>query len=212
MRGADMGSCVAGPLSEDDGWRNQLGCSRVASNEQKLGLQDTTLCLRACERAATRGSKGSFAAARTMSFSPVVHPTLVPTLAKLCGISAIGCYAVFELSLAPMRRYSKARDMRPSTAVFLASCFGSMANALVTSPLALRAFYMMVVNPGQPISLTMSAPEDLVWSCGITAGYFIADCLQMVLYHADYKREMGPQGMALMWGHHCISLVMWPYS
>ena len=30
-------------------------------------------------------------------------------------------------------------------------------------------------------------------------------------YRAENKREMGSSGMMLMLGHHCISLVLWPY-
>ena len=71
-----------------------------------------------------------------------------------------------------MRKYASARtDMRPSAAVFLSSCVGSMANALATSGYAIYSFFKMA---REPVSLTMATPEQLVWSCGITCAYFIA--------------------------------------
>lgn len=147
-----------------------------------------------------------------MSFSPVVKPEVLPIIAKMAAAAAVGCYAIFEVSHVVMRKFTTSKNKNPSGIVFLASCFGSMANALTTSLYALSAFHEMVVSSDKPISLTMSAPDQLVWSCGITVGYFIADCLQMVIYHKEYKEQMKATGMALMWGHHLISIVMWPYS
>lgn len=145
------------------------------------------------------------------TLSPIVQPELVPAVLKLAGGCAVGCYALFEVGRLITQKFVASRGLRPSTAVFLGSCFASMANTLCTSGYALAAFSQMYYS-GQPISLTMSAPEALAWSCAITVGYFLADCLTMTFYHADCKREMGTSGMALMWVHHAISLVMWPYA
>ncbi|KAL1502979.1 hypothetical protein AB1Y20_011049 [Prymnesium parvum] len=144
-------------------------------------------------------------------FSPVVHPQHVQLLASLTAAFSLGFLLLLELSLIPMRKFTLRHSMRPSVAVFLSSCIVSMANALCTSGFAASAFYELTTS-SQPISLTMAAPESLVRSCAITCAYFIADCYQMVRYREDSKREMGAMGMAIMWFHHSVSLVLWPYS
>ena len=103
--------------------------------------------------------------------SSIVHPERAMLLAKLTAGCTVGFLALFEMSLPFMRKFASTREMRPSPAIFLSSCVGSMANALATSGFAIYSFFKMA---DQPVSLTMAPPEQLIWSCGITCAYFIA--------------------------------------
>jgi hypothetical protein len=145
-----------------------------------------------------------------MLFSPVISHEMARTLFVTAGASAILIGGTFELILHGLRAHAPA-DMRPSAMVFLSSCAGSLLNSVTTSVFALSAVHS-IYRSGAPLSATTAAPLGLVISTGITCGYFLADCVQMIRYHSENKREMGTNGMRLMWGHHVLSLLAWPYA
>lgn len=48
-------------------------------------------------------------------------------------------------------------------------------------------------------------------SVGVTCSYFILDCAVLWFYAKECETEQGSSGVALMWMHHLVSLVVWPY-
>lgn len=64
---------------------------------------------------------------------------------------------------------------------------------------------------GQPNLGTSPMPIAGLISVGVTCSYFILDCAVLWFYAKECETEQGSSGVALMWMHHLVSLVVWPY-
>ena len=86
--------------------------------------------------------------------------------------------------------------MKKSTQVFIASCIGSLFNAIPVTPYAAAALREMAFGDSPlslltplDVSMTTPSPDSLVVACGITCGYFLADCAQMLRFPAENLAE-----------------------
>ena len=93
-------------------------------------------------------------------------------------------------------------------------------NSVVSTPLSLFALYDML-SPKFPTTdcSTASATENLamvpsslviVIATGTTCGFFIFDMSLLAVSQA-YRDVLGRSLVALLWVHHTISLIVWPY-
>jgi len=88
---------------------------------------------------------------------------------------------------------------------------GSLANAVITSPFAYAGLFGMLSAAGA-MEGREATPPALLLSCGLTCGYFIFDCLVMATDPEGSKATMGKGMFAVMWMHHIVSLLVWPYA
>jgi len=142
--------------------------------------------------------------------SPVVVPAQAPLFAKVGLGCSVAFIILFELCMVIIRKCTP-KDTKTSAIVFLASGVGSIANAMATSPFASYAMWQMLHE--EEVSLVMKSPDELIVAAAIACGYFVGDCYQMIRYHEENLSEFGGRAnLILMWGHHSLSLVFWPYA
>ena len=61
--------------------------------------------------------------------------------------------------------------------------------------------------------LNVQAPQGAILACGLTCGYFMQDSLVMTLYPKETTKELGgAAAYKIMWMHHIVSLIVWPYA
>lgn len=148
-------------------------------------------------------------------------------LATLGEMAPVGAMATLALGLCLVltrvllpRLCPKAMGaLSPARQFFVAQCVVSGLHALVSGPVSTYVMYQLLFFtpplygdcPSQPNAATVVAPPLAVWVCGFTCGYFVYDALVMFIFSAFCEEEMGKSGTILMWGHHIISLFVWPY-
>ena len=136
--------------------------------------------------------------------------------------------AVFHLALAR----SAWAELPWSRRVFVASCTKDLLNAVTATPCALAALFgLLLGRPDASLSCTTVAagaagaagaaaessllaqklPALGLVACGITCGFFAADCVVLWRHGDELSAEMGRTNTRLMWPHHLLSLVVWPY-
>lgn len=104
--------------------------------------------------------------------------------------------------------------------VFLASCSKDLFNAVTTTPCSLIALIALLRRPdattdcADPAAnlLALQMPALALVSCGITCGCFVFDCFLLWVYKRELGAEMGRANVTLMWPHHILSLLIWPYA
>jgi len=135
---------------------------------------------------------------------------------------------VFHLALAR----SAWAELPWSRRVFVASCTKDLLNAVTATPCALAALCgLLLGRPDASLSCTAAAagaagavgaaaessllaqklPAFGLVACGITCGFFAADCVVLWRHGDELCAEMGRTNTRLMWPHHLLSLVVWPY-
>ena len=133
--------------------------------------------------------------------------------------AALLCFVLFQLTL--RRLHSPAYpELSWSRRVFLASCAKDMLNAVATTPCAFLALFTLLDAPNATTCcaddaanlLALKMPAPAVVSCGITCGFFLSDCLVLWRYAPELGAEMGRLNVRLMWPHHALSLLIWPYA
>jgi len=103
-----------------------------------------------------------------------------------------------------------------------AVCCTALLNASVVSWPSLEALYtiwstwsgMSHFSCDSRVNiLNVQAPPGAILACGLTCGYFVQDSLLMVLYPKETTKELGgPTAYKIMWMHHIISIIVWPYA
>jgi hypothetical protein len=59
----------------------------------------------------------------------------------------------------------------------------------------------------------LRAPANVVQACAFTCGYFVSDSLLMLLFPKETSAGLGgSSAYTIMWIHHLVSLVVWPYT
>lgn len=112
------------------------------------------------------------------------------------------------------------RGLKPSTRIFCASCAKDLLNACVAGPLAAIALLDIWRDPNAVVScagplhlLNLPVGREAILACGITCGFFVADCVVLVRYPAEMAKELGGSApYMIMWLHHVLSLALWPYT
>lgn len=130
-------------------------------------------------------------------------------LAGTTAASFLGFYGINWISrlLAP----AFVREGPPDKAAAWHVSVGSMANAVLTSPFAYAGLRGMM-SAVSAVEGREATPPALLLSCGITCGYFLFDCLVMTLDPEGSKATMGKGMFPVMWMHHIVSLLVWPYG
>ncbi|EOD23449.1 hypothetical protein EMIHUDRAFT_434359 [Emiliania huxleyi CCMP1516] len=133
--------------------------------------------------------------------------------------SAIGMGAclVATRALFPTVAKESHDALAPSRRFFVSQCVVSGLHALVSGPAGTAVLQQLLFSdppayaacPAQPNLATVAAPPLAVWTCGFTCGYFVYDSIVMLVYPEFTRAELG--NPALMYGHHLISLLVWPY-
>ena len=133
---------------------------------------------------------------------------------------AVGGFAFFTTTTV----VSKAllTSLEPDRRLFTATCVTSLINASILSPLSLYAGWLFMNSPSglnlecaSGVKSLITTPSNLygVVAVGLTCGYFLADCVWLILYPKQMKKDLGsPTQYMIMWVHHGISLIVWPYS
>ena len=118
-------------------------------------------------------------------------------------------------------------SLKPDRRLFAATCITALINASLLSPLSLYAGWLFMNSPSglnlecaSGVQSLITTPSNLygVVAVGLTCGYFLADCVGLrvllILYPEQMKKDLGSptQHMIIMWVHHGISLIVWPYS
>jgi len=105
--------------------------------------------------------------------------------------------------------------------IFCALCTVSLVNCSIVTWPALGALYELYTTPGFELAcgastinlLQLSAPSGAVWACGLVCGYFLQDSIIMALFPKETAKELGgATAYKIMWVHHIVSLLVWPYS
>ena len=105
-----------------------------------------------------------------------------------------------------------------ATKVFCASCAKDLLNALISGPLATMALCdLLLSNPASKLSgvglLTLDMPSAAKYACAITCGFFVADCVVLLLHPSEMAKGLGgTASLRIMWVHHVLSLAIWPYA
>ncbi len=141
------------------------------------------------------------------SFADIAIPALIST-------------PIYLLILWLSQELPALQKLDPERRRFIASCISALCNALVTSPLVIPPFFDMLSSTAglscagdAPNFARLGAPSAVATACGLTCGYFIADSVLMLMYPKSTKKELGgASGYAMMWMHHVLSLLIWPYS
>ena len=133
---------------------------------------------------------------------------------------AVGGFAFFTTTTV----VSKAlfTSLEPDRRLFTATCVTALINASILSPLSLYAGWLFLNSPSvlnldcaSGVRSLITTPSNLhgVVAVGLTCGYFLADCVWLILYPTQMKKDLGsPTQYMIMWVHHVISLIVWPYS
>ena len=109
-----------------------------------------------------------------MLFSAMSSHEHARLLFYTAGASSILLSGSFQIAQSAIRSsYKDDKDIRPSVAVFLASCLSSLFNATITSGFAIAAAWS-IFKSADPISLTTPSPTSLMIATGATCGYFVA--------------------------------------
>jgi len=137
----------------------------------------------------------------------------------LTSMVVLGLILVASRILLPIIFPKRMAKLTESRRFFVAQCVASGIHALVSGPVATYALYQLLFSgeyahgdcPAQPNAGTVRTPPLAVWVTGFTCGYFVYDSLVMTIYPAYTEAEMGRSGTMLMWVHHVISVIVWPY-
>uniref|UniRef100_A0A7S2IN13 TLC domain-containing protein n=1 Tax=Haptolina brevifila TaxID=156173 RepID=A0A7S2IN13_9EUKA len=106
-------------------------------------------------------------------------------------------------------------------ALFAAACVTALVNATVVTPFALQAFWQHLYEPGATLDCKAGATNlakvpgsDLdALACGLVCGYFAQDCVLMLICRRTLLKDLGgASAYAIMWMHHIVSLLVWPYA
>ena len=106
---------------------------------------------------------------------------------------------------------------------FVVTCITSLCMSLIVTPLALYALHRIYFDPASVLECSLSDSVNIVnraaisdaalIACGLTCGYFLQDCMNMLLNPQVLTKELGgASAYAIMWMHHVLSLLIWPYS
>jgi hypothetical protein len=145
-----------------------------------------------------------------------VHQMLPVGLASMLGL---GLCLFAARALLPVLFPKQMGALPESRRFFVAQCVVSGLHALVSGPVATYVMYQLSFSgeyptaacPAQPNAGTVPAPPLAVWVTGFTCGYFVYDSMVMAFYSKYCTEEMGGSGTLLMWVHHVISVIVWPY-
>jgi len=141
------------------------------------------------------------------------HTTLFAGCAFVGFLVFSSCTALAEKSLTAL-----APERRPYTA----ACVTALLNASCVSPLSIFAsmgFLNAVPASGFDCSagatniFKMPTSTSGIIAVGLTCGYFMADTAMLIRFPEQMKKDLG--GMTqymIMWVHHVVSLIVWPYS
>ena len=130
---------------------------------------------------------------------------------------AVVCLAVTTVSL----RLPAFRELDWETRFFCALCCGALVNCSVVSWPALAALQELYDKHGFNLAcdgasinlLHLPAPPNAVLACGLTCGYFLQDSLLLLLYPKETEKGLGGRSAyKIMWMHHVLSLLVWPYA
>lgn len=146
----------------------------------------------------------------------VVHRMLPVGLASMV---ALGLCLFAARALLPVFFPKQMSALTESRRFFVAQCVASGLHALVSGPVSTYVMYQLLFSgeypfaacPAQPNAGTVAAPPLAVWVTGFTCGYFVYDSMVMSFYSKFCTEEMGTSGTLLMWIHHVISIIVWPY-
>ena len=106
---------------------------------------------------------------------------------------------------------------------FIVTCVTSLCMSLLVTPLALYALYRIYFDPVSVLECGTSGSANIVnmvvvsdaaqIACGLTCGYFLQDCMNMLLNPKQFTKELGgASAYAIMWMHHVLSILIWPYA
>jgi hypothetical protein len=146
----------------------------------------------------------------------VVHRMVPIGLASMIGLSL--CLFAAR-ALLPVFYPKQMAALTESRRFFVAQCVASGLHALISGPVSTYVMcqllfsgeYPFAACPAQPNAGTVAAPPLAVWVTGFTCGYFVYDSIVMTVFSKFCLEEMGTSGTLLMWIHHVISIMVWPY-
>jgi hypothetical protein len=107
------------------------------------------------------------------------------------------------------------------TRVLTTTCVSSLVCAIVVSPLAISALFQLWRSPDAILDVTpgklnlgsLPPPRSASFACGVCCGYFIMDTLMLLLFPKEMHKELGgTSGYLIMWLHHVVSFLVWPYA
>ena len=144
-------------------------------------------------------------------------PFDAPTTLLACAVGGFAFFASCTYVCKTLLT-SLATDRRP----FTASCITAFFNAAFVSPLSAYAAWIFLNTPAalnlecapgvQNLITTPSSAHGII-AVGLTCGYFVADTMMLVLDPAQMKKDLGGTTQyMIMWMHHVVSLIVWPYS
>jgi hypothetical protein len=59
-------------------------------------------------------------------------------------------------------------------------------------------------------SMSLASPRGLWSACGAIFGYMVFDLVMLLVFARDLRRSMGGEMYWVVWGHHLLSLALWP--
>jgi len=106
---------------------------------------------------------------------------------------------------------------------FAAACITAFFNASFVSPLSIYAAWQLISETatsselecvaGKPNLITSQPSVHGIVAVGLTCGYFMADTMMLIRDPVQMKKDLGGSTQyAIMWVHHVISMIVWPYS
>jgi hypothetical protein len=102
--------------------------------------------------------------------------------------------------------------------ILATSCIVAFANASIVAPFAISAFWDIWDSGASTdcsggVNLArVEAPKTALYACGLTCGYFIVDAAILAIFPAESKKNLGASGVQILWVHHIVSLLVWPYA
>lgn len=140
------------------------------------------------------------------AFADVLYPGL--GFAALCLVVTIGAYYLPAFSKLEWQKR-----------LFCALCCAALTNCSIVSWPALAGLYEMYIGGfalsgcGDKSLMRLEMPAGAVRACGLVCGFFLQDSLIMLLFPKETTKELGGStAYKIMWMHHIVSLIVWPYA
>jgi len=151
------------------------------------------------------------------ALSPIVSLADAIAMGALSLAFAVACGVIFLLVLRRERRQSA--PLPPIACITYAGYIVGASHAVIVSPIAVAGWVQMISAPDatytcEPLHAslaTVPSPPAAVWATGITCGFLLFDCVNMVAFCSEWREQLGNVLYAIMWVHHLLSLLVWPY-
>lgn len=133
-------------------------------------------------------------------------------------MSAAAGFCGFSILLGVAFHMPAIKALTTAHRVLATSCVVAFVNASIVSPLAIDALWTLLESGasldcvGGTNLASAASPKTALYSCGLTCSYFVVDAAILAIFPNESRKNLGASGVQILWVHHVVSLLVWPYS